>query len=441
MIENTQSVVLNRGDMHWLSQRDCLSNEKLWKIYWWGGHRDEALIRKIERFPQLIQLPESIPGAKLESGRGFEVTKTGKPSGWLQNYKELPAKLLVRYGQQSSKDLCAVPRRVYRKGFEAIYSGRRLLVGRGIKENGFITARHETKKYCFKNSVHGIRFDGFDKWQESVITAIFWSSLARYYYFATAGSWGFWHFEIHLENVEAMPICFPKDGKLRDRIVRIVEELQSLELHPELELAGIEPQRRLPKLERQLDEAVFDLYELNVAERDLVREMCDVGLDLFYRHQKSSAAQPVIQPTHNTGTLTDLSEADEGLAAYLRTFLESWNDELEPDGEFSWQILSPPSNAPLLAVRFTTRYKKDPLPKLANKPAKAWHDLLAKLEKESRVHAGSPQVFTDTFFRFVSDREIFFIKRNERRFWTRTAAREDAESALTHLINLEEGQK
>lgn len=53
VVENTRSVVLNRGDMHWLLQQDCLENEKLWKIYWWGGHRDEALLRSIERFPAL----------------------------------------------------------------------------------------------------------------------------------------------------------------------------------------------------------------------------------------------------------------------------------------------------------------------------------------------------------------------------------------------------
>ena len=50
-IENTKCVVLNRGDMHKLSQRDCLADERLWKIYWWGGHRDEAIIRLIDRLP------------------------------------------------------------------------------------------------------------------------------------------------------------------------------------------------------------------------------------------------------------------------------------------------------------------------------------------------------------------------------------------------------
>ncbi|MGD0010112.1 MAG: N-6 DNA methylase [Terriglobia bacterium] len=439
MVENTQSVVLNRGDMHWLSQRDCVANEKLWKIYWWGGHRDEGLIGRIEEFQRLSDLPKHIPGATLQSGRGFEVTSTGSPSGWLKDYLELPAKLLTKYGRQSLSDLRAVPDQVYRKGLEAIYSGHRLLVARGIKGDGLITARFETTNYCFRNSIHGVRFEGIEKWQEAVVIAVFWSSLARYYYFTTTGSWGLWHDEIHLKNIEDMPICFPKDRSLRDRIVRIVEELQGLDLRPGgLELAGVEAQRRLPDLERQIDDAVFDLYELNAAERDLVHEMCTVGLDLFYRNQKSSALREVVRPKRSSGTLAGLSQAKDGLSAYLRIFLEAWNKELAPDGEFVWQVLSPPSRAPLLAVSFTTHYKKDPLPNVAGDEVAAWHEVLARLEQPSRVHVNSSRIFIDTFFRHVTDREVLFIKRNEQRFWTRTAAREDAESALTYLMNLED---
>jgi hypothetical protein len=70
--------------------------------------------------------------------------------------------------------------------------------------------------------------------------------------------------------------------------------------------------------------------------------------------------------------------------------------------------------------------------------ANAWRGLLEKLEKDALVPARGSRIFIDTFFRHVSDREILFIKRNERRFWTRTAAREDAESALAYLMSLEE---
>jgi N-6 DNA Methylase len=439
MVENTQSVVLNRGDMHWLSQRDCLENEKLWKIYWWGGHRDEALVRAIERFPALSELPKHLPEVEVLTAQGFKEANKALTADWLEKYRELPTEAFVRYGPIDTKRLLDVPKKVERRGVEDVYHGRRLLFGRGIREGGVITTRFETRKLCFRNSIQGARLKGFQPWQELVITAIFWSSLARYYYFTTTGSWGLWHDEIHKENIEEMPIVFPKKASLRDRIVRIVQELQSLDLRPDgLELGGADAQRRLPALERQLDAAIFDLYELNATERDLVHEMCTVGLDFFYRNQKSDALREVVRPELNIGTLADVSQAKNGLSAYLRIFLESWNAELAPDGEVVWRVVSPPSRAPLLAVAFATHDKHMPRPEVTEDDAEAWHRVLGNLEQSSRVHANSSRIFIDTFFRQVSESEILFIERNEQRFWTRTAAREDVESTLTYLMNREE---
>jgi hypothetical protein len=436
VVENTRSVVLSRGDMHWLLQRDCLEYDKLWKVYWWGGHRDEALVRSIERFPALGELPKYLGNVEVLTGQGFKEANKAHPADWLEKYRELPSDEFRPYGPISTNRLVPVPKHVERRGVEDVYSGRRLLVARGIRAEGQITARFETKKYCFRNSIHGVRFKGLESWQESVITAVFWSSLARYYYFITSGSWGLWHDEIHLENVEEMPVGFPTDADLRDRIVRVVEELQELDLNPQgLALGGPAAHQRLPALERELDDAVFDLYQLNTAERDLVREMCAVGLDLFYRNQRSEAVNEVIRPDRSTGTLADVSNAKAGLRAYLRVFLESWKRELGADGELVWQVLSPPSRAPLLAISFAMHDKKAPMANGSD--AESWRNVLAKLDRSSHSPAGGSRIFIDTFFRHVGDQEILFIKRNEQRFWTRTAAREDAESTLTHLMNQE----
>jgi len=422
--------------MHWLSQRDCLENEKLWKIYWWGGHRDEALVSKLDATQRLSELPTRLAGAVFTAGRGFEVLSTGTDSDWLTSYKELPAKQLAKYGPQSLRTLRDVPSKVYRRGQRDIYSGRRLLVGRGIKGSGFITSRFETKKYCFKNSIHGVRFKGLDEWQEAVITAVFWSSLARYYYFTTIGSWGLWHDEIHLEHVQDMPIAFPENAELRERIVRIVAQLQTLDIGPDnFPLGSAQALNQLPELERQLDDAVFDLYRLSPGERDLIREMCNMGLDLFYGKENSDALQKVDRPKQNAGTIANLAQADEGLPSYLRAFLKIWNVELDSDSEFHWHVLSPPSGAPLIAVSFTAHYKSDAVLRLSNDEGQAWREVLATLDRVSVSPVERSRIFLDSFFRYVSDTEILFIKRNERRFWSRTAAREDAESALTFLMN------
>jgi type I restriction-modification system DNA methylase subunit len=435
-VSNTQEVILNRGDMHSLSQRLCHSHDDIWKIYWWGGHRDEALLRRLEQFTPLKGLPSEYGNLKIEAGRGFEVTRSGSASGWLREYYELPSKDLVKYGRQSLKTLRLVPAHVYRKGLQAIYSGRRLLVGRGIKSGGHIVSRLETRKFSFRNSIHGIRFYGFERWQEATITGIFWSSLARYYYFTTSGSWGFWHDEIHLDDVENMPICFPQTVALKKRIENIVSALQEFEGAREADL--FTPRTSGPtlaELERELDDAVFDLYGLSLAERDLVSEMCTVGLDLFYENQESAALKPVLLPHKTAGRLSDVQQAWKGLPAYLKTFLGSWADSLNDDTEFMWRVLSPPSGAPLLAISFSTHFKADGRSGLDDLSA-GWSATLARLDTVSVAPMNSSQIFVDTFFRYISETEIIFIKRNEQRFWTKTAAREDAESAQTYLMNL-----
>jgi len=461
VVENVKAVVMTHGDMHYLKQSDCLAYEKLWKIYWWGGHQDEALINVIERFPQLLQLPKSYPHFRLHPGRGFEVTRTGTPAGWLDKYKELPQNQFKRYGPLNLKTLRDVPANVYRKGEEKIYSGHRLLVGRGIKEGGFIISRLETQRYCFRNSIHGVRLEGLSSWQEAIIIAICWSSLARYYYFATSGSWGFWHFEIHLEDIKQLPVRFPESDELRDRIVRIVSELTALkaadrperhrgsgksraaeqiDLLPKEESIARDPvtEARRDELELQLNEAIFDLYELNSTERDLITERCEIGLDFFYRNHKSDAVEPVVRPNLSYGTIADVAEAESDFAAYLRVFLEWWNAEIGKDGEFAWRILSPSSKAPLLAVVFESRYKQNATAPFDTSDQVAWNNVLKALAKEARVPVGSSKIFVDTFFRVVTDREMLVVKRDERRFWTKTTAREDAEAAMVKAMVLQE---
>ena len=186
------------------------------------------MVRSIERFPALRELPKHHAAVRFSAGQGFKEANKSQSADWLEKYRELKPRDFHSYGPISTDQLASPPPLVERRGSEAIYEGRRLLIARGIKSDGRITARFETEAYCFRNSIQGIRVEGLKTWQEAVITAIFWSSLARYYYFITSGSWGLWHDEIHLTNVQEMPIRFPTDAGLRDRIVRVVKDLQNL---------------------------------------------------------------------------------------------------------------------------------------------------------------------------------------------------------------------
>ena len=127
------------------------------------------------------------------------------------------------------------------------------------------------------------------------------------------------------------------------------------------------------------------------------------------------------------------------MGAYLKTFLQIWNQELDTDAELSWHLLSPDTQAPLVAVLFSAHAKIEPLvPSDANNN---WGKVLTILDKSSLQTAGSRQIYTDSFVRLVNEEdEILLIKRNEVRFWTPSAAREDAEATQLQAMRLQEAR-
>jgi hypothetical protein len=246
----------------------------------------------------------------------------------------------------------------------------------------------------------------------------------------------------------------PEDRAIRNQIIEIVEQLQNWNPLPRslMHLEGKTEEEigtELAALEERLDEAVFDLYELSTSERDLVRDMCNVGIEFFYNHTKSEAVKPVDKehPPQVQGFYEDIPfvrEPQKGLEGYLYVFLQIWNRELEPDGEFCWRIVCPERNSSMLAVIFSTQEKGEPLPEISNSDEQEWLEILQKLGNDENgllVPYNSKQIYIDGLVRALTDTDIIIIKRNERRLWTRSMAREDAEATLLQAINLQEAME
>lgn len=437
VVKGNTSVVLYHSDIRQIRQNDLINNEQLWKTYWWGGHRDAVLLEVLKLERKLNSFADRDAEGLPITGRGFECSNGTKKSDWLSTYKELPTRHFNRYERLDTSFLINAPPVINRLGKRELYEGWRLLVKRGITEkngvNGRVDSRLENKAFCFRNSIHGVKIDQLSDWQRKVVVAIFWSSLSRYYFFMTSGSWGMWHHEIHLVEVENFPIRFPSNNNLKQKIVSIVDQLRNRE-NCLLE----DSERAVRELESQLDIAVFELYELNEAEQDLVLDMCEMGLEFFYKEDKSNAVKPIFQEK-TQGLISELPknrQTEKGLEGYLYAFLDFWNDELEPEGEFNWTVISPKNN-PMLAVVFSTQNKGDNLPALQDK--EAWDAALSRCGAALNRPI-SRDIYMDGMVRSVSDTEIIIIKRNECRLWTRTAAREDAEATLAQAIKLQQAQ-
>ena len=431
-VENTQAVVLSKADMSWLSQQDCIDYENLWKIFWWGGYRDEALVRALERFPSLSHLADTIPGSKIKPDIGFVEGDSGKVrSEWLKNYKVLPSSAFASYGPLPISKFTDAPDFVRRRGAEDAYRGHRLLVRRGIQSPGRLSVRLERRSFAFTHSFFSFGLQGLKDWQEKVLLGIFWSDLARYYLFLTTGSWGMWHDELAMASIARMPIVMPPNETSAEELVKIVDELRSSSFNATSDLFDGIQARSSEALETRLNKAVFNLYELNAAEQDLIADMCSTGLDFLYGKHASSAVRPLPLPSNRVGIAGGGARPETEIEQYIELFLRLWSEDLNPRAQVEWQLFSSQSGAPLLAMLFTSRDGRASAMAKQLTIADDWRYVLDLLDKDSLQRAGSRQIYIDSFVRLVTEKNILLVKRNEKRFWTRTAARQDAEA--THL--------
>lgn len=444
IIDKLQILVLNLSDLRQVRQNEIEESSFLWKTYWWGNHHDAALIHTLKLYSSLEEIIEQRGWGSIHRGfQGAIESATPRPSLWLSNYKELPSDFFRRFGPVPQDKLMAVPPSVNRRGIRDIYEGWRILVKRIQNEpgspSGTIVARLDNIDYSFKNTIFGFSVATAADWERKIIIGILWSSLARYFLFLISGGWGIYHYEIHLEELKTLPLVFPKSADLRNRIIEIVNQLMAWSYNSLEMQFDVAKSSNLAYLQQQLDEAIFEMYGLSQAERELVEDMCSIGLETLYRNTSKDAMSGItldIPGSH--GNIRDLAveaSSEPSMRNYLHTFLQVWNRELEPTGEFSWNVIYA-DNAPMLAVIFTTQDKGASPINYEHSDSPDWNEVLKRCARALRQPI-SQSIFIDGMARVVTDTEIYIIKRDERRLWTRSMAREDAEATRLQAMHLQ----
>ena len=417
-LKETQAVLLSKNDRAFLVDQD-LTDNRTWKVNWFGSHADMVFLTQLGY--SCKKLVDAIDRNK--SGQGVSPNPNKYTTEMLPQ-KILIKKSFVRYENALLFD--NTPKYVYRIGRIDSYFGKRLLIQRGISEKndarGKIISRYETKDFCFTNAINGIILNEDNSEQYLFFLGILWSSFSRYYFFNITANWGLWHHEIHLnDELLQLPIPNQLSGEEIDRVTTIVDKLRNYHpqeqglLHPDgIPRDKIGAQRN--KWESELDDAVFDLYEFTEEQRDLIRDCCEVTLPFFYKPYTSVGAMPAVK-NGDTAWIQN----------YAHIFARRWKPYLD-DSMIMRADVYIGASGNMIAFEF---YPADDGDKWDLKlKENTWSKLLDEISKSLLKPMGTSQILLDGIVQVVSEDSIIIIKRNEKRFWTRSLAREDAESTL-----------
>ncbi len=405
-LKKTQSVIFSKYDRNLLFRQD-LSDNKTWKINWFGRNGDAKFIKHLS---YLDKLSEFIDHGN--SGGGYKLANRKNESDWLLNFKVLPVKNLSRY--ETLDFFCDPPPKVEYPGKSCeIYKGLRILVKRGISQKGLplkyqIMSRIVKEDFCYTNSINSLKLQHRSMETYLLIQGILWSSFIRYYFFLTSSNWGLWHYEIHLEELFQLPVILDVNKSEAKKVISIVSKIRDYRLS----------ESKRSKLEKDLDEAVFDLYEFSEEQRDLIFDCCEVTIPFFYK--------PYISLGIESACTKDVDIS--WIKTYAELFSKRWLPYLEDD-EVLRAIVHIGASANLLALEFYPADLSEAW-KLAPKED-SWSDYLQKIGDSLPREMGTSQILLEGIVQVVTDTSIIIIKRNQKRFWTRSLAREDAESTLS----------
>lgn len=414
-LKEMQAVLFSKYDVHILHNEN-LTSSKLWKSYWFGRLLDREFIKRLQQNPPFATIVNN-----NKSGRGYQ-TYTGKHKGEKLGASKTVNDISNRY---EPIEFLSPPQKVYNLGPTECYQGNRLLVKEGILEEGDvqgqIIARYENEPFSFYRSLYGIKLISEAPQEYKILLGILWSSLSRYYFFTTSANWGLWHHKLLLDELKQFPVVINKNNPATTKIISVVDKLRSY--HPQkrdiLHPNGVLEEMILAKRqewEAKLDEAVFELYGLNEEQKDLVRDCCEVTLPFFYRPFDSIGAMSAV-----------CNDELSWIETYVKVFVRRWNAYLGDDEEMRAEI-HVGAHGNMLAVEFFPADKGD---SWDLKPKSgSWGYILDQIGKALPQPMGASQILLDGLVHVISDDGIIIIKRNEKRFWTRSLAREDADATL-----------
>lgn len=420
-IQQLQAVIMDKNDFLKINQSDFLANDWLWKTYMWGQANDVELIEELKNCSP--SMGTIIENPSKNSSRGFSNFNGAYSTDDLLVSHELLDNDFDKNKPFSELIVPITFRKIYRVRKTNLYKGERLIIKRGISKSspkyGEIQARLADIPFAFTDNFIGFQVDFLEKEKQQILLGIILSSLAKYYHFLTCAMWGLWKYKIDINEHLKLPVRFPeKDEYLKKRILNSVNNLEN-SVYEQTLFSPNRPDWSI--IQNELDEAIFDLYELSEPQRDLVRDLCQVTLEFFYEGTKAKALKP-----------PSLEELDN----YKKAFLEIWQDRLAHKGKELEITIYAPHHGLLVGVvcelvDLGTAQNNKPITDNSS-----WQREFRRLGKLLRQEQTS-QIYIDRTIKELTDSSILIIKRSERRLWTKSMARQDAQELLAQVFRLE----
>lgn len=399
----------------------------IWKDRYWATFRDRRLMDRLRLYPRLREVlgqrGTSEPKRWIVA-EGFEPFGANDPAESRREVR-LDRTARVEAGTHAL-DLFLTPDEcdtrptlelTLRRGISdtAIFQKPLVLV-----TEGFAKVAYADMNIAYRHGIRGIHGPAEDADLLAFLTFYLRSKLARYFLFHTSASWGVSRARVDIDDLMRLPYPFPADSDDPARAAEIVAEVGRIMAQAVRE-AGANPLGRHAVVERSQARAealVEEYFDLNAVERMLVEDTNAVII-------------PSVRPTRKRVAVPTIVPATEPeRAAYTAVLCDTLNQWASKGFSVHGKTVAD-GRLGIGMVVLEKTFGGQPPTHLDS----ATKNVLATLNRLQRIARTGGGPLTVARGLKVFDKTLLYVtKPAGLRFWTRTAALNDADEIADSLL-------
>lgn len=419
IIKHRQTVVIDASEVKFIPLREILKpNSKVFKIAMWGNARDLKLIEKLQKIVSIKDIAD-----KKEIGGGLHLKEKGKKAGnehLANNYFVSPDKIQQYYIPKTGISKLGSQHTAYRPNTHEVFNKPVVLINEGSKGSEFCCSFIDYN-CVYKSSSYGIslknKSDNFHK----ALVASLNSTIASYYFFITSSSWGI-DKGGRVQNNDA--VSFPAlptvmDDETIDELAAEIDKIIKLYTSNEVELHF---EDEIKKIKHQIDQIIYNVLKLSSIEKALVNDVMNYSSALHNRYIASKAECP--------------AKISTDIKSYSQTFIKAVNSVLKySQKEVGVNVFDTGNTHDLINILeikvYETEQGKELVKIIENKD-------ISKILKEINAHTyeeHSESVYYRKVIKYFSGNSIYFVKPNQKRFWSTAQALNDADNFVLDILS------
>ncbi|MEL6720339.1 MAG: hypothetical protein AAFP82_16645, partial [Bacteroidota bacterium] len=411
-------IAIDPTDIKYLPREECeKSDTKIWKIAMWGTEKDYKIINLLKSVPTIDDTIKN--NLTLKKGGGFQTSNPKydlSDSPILEKIPYIEAAKVERYYSKKENTIEEIPfTKFERLGTKTSYLSPHLLLKTGQSQKKFC-ASFLDYDCSFTKTIYGIHSTTNDTNYLKVLAGFLNSNLATYILFLSSASWGVEREEVKPNETLSLPdINLILNEKGKEILIRSIDEIIEI-----IDGSTLNEKKSILHLEQQIENVLMKGFDFTNTQNILIQDLLDYKLDAFQNKQKSIAYNP-----------TNINDRQQ----YAEFLCKTMNQYVDYDKELSvWANVFELS--PRIPLNVTILYfnQKKQADEIITLPEKQIGQILKQMEKYS-YDAHSESIYYRRFFRYYADDKLYIIKPNEKRFWSRSMAINDASEITAEILN------